>query len=739
MKAKKLWKNIPFMITITVNIFLFAAVIYLMNYVQTLLDSDVKINLTEVVTQNKNVINSKLRLEVTSLVLVADQIADRLSGNDAPDFEAIKNSFLDYSKNRKTNTIFVATQNGRAFFADGSEVDVAGRSYFRLALQGIQNISERTLSRFSGDDIFVISVPLVLNNTIIGTVQKSFLPSEMYKLCAVPLFSAQGSMHIINSRGYILFTSQHDLYNRESDNFFRLLYATDKEAAQKLEEDIKGKISGFMETSIDGKKTFSAYTPIENIYDWHIITSVATNAVSPNANIVIKLFYFILSFVVLFFACSMFYFMSYKNKQHANLERIAFVDPITQGSTYSKFVVDVQAVMHEGKGKQFYIFTFDIENFKYINKLYSFSFGDAILKRLYEGIQARLFAGEYIARIYSDHFVAFLQYADAARLTLLLEAVSEVNGIKIYLAAGLYPITDTSDSINLMVDKANIAARSNKGTSRKHITVYSESFDKQLIKNEQLKRAVEQALVQDEIVPFFQPKVDINTGKLVGAEALARWITKEGKLISPGEFIPVCETTGLIVSVDMTIFEKTLRFIKENLDRNVICAPISVNFSQLHFLDDDFLNTIINKIKEFDVPPQYIELELTESVIFDNHQNISNFITSLHEHGLTVSMDDFGSGYSSLNMLKDIPIDVLKIDRGFLKGTVNSERQRTIFAAVAQMAHNLNIKVVVEGVENEENISLMREYGCTVAQGFYYAKPMDATAFEKIYAAGKVC
>lgn len=739
MTKVKAFRKLIFLLMACINVILFVSVFYLMNYVQQLLDSDAKINLTEIVTQNKDVITSKLMLEVNNLDLIAKQLSERMSKVEDENWESQKSIFLEYAKEQDDSRLCWAKEDGKAVSSAGKEVDISGRNYFRLAMQGRPNISDRAVSRLDGEDIFVISVPLYVQEKIIGSVQKQYTPQEMYEICSVSLFSKQGYMYIINSQGYILISSQQDEYSRESDNYYRMIYLNNPEASKKLETDILNEQAGFMETEIDGKKVFSAYTPIDDIYDWYLISSVATSAVSPNANIVIRLFYFILLAVVIFFAICMIYILFLKNRQHSNLERIAFVDTVTHGDTYTKFILDVQTILKAQPNKQFYIFAFDIDNFKYINNYYGFGFGDNILSNIRNFYAQKLTANERIARVYSDHFVILLENAQEERINTLFQSELQLEDTSVYLSAGLYPISDIKESVNLMVDKANMAAQKIKGLRNKKVEIYSEEFDRQMIRNEHMKRAVEQALIDDEIIPFFQPKVDIGTRELVGAEALARWKTKEGKLVSPGEFIPVCEKTGLIVSIDFAIFEKTLQFIRHNLDKGVHCVPISVNFSRMHLLNKDFLNTLVGKLQEYQVPAKYIELELTESVIFDNSQQIQDFIHQLHDNGLQISMDDFGTGYSSLHMLKDVDIDVLKIDQGFLKDTANSQRQKAIFAAIAQMAEKLDIKVVVEGVETIENVELMKEFRCTIAQGYYYAKPMDKELFGKIYEEGIIC
>lgn len=209
-------------------------------------------------------------------------------------------------------------------------------------------------------------------------------------------------------------------------------------------------------------------------------------------------------------------------------------------------------------------------------------------------------------------------------------------------------------------------------------------------------------------------------------------------MISPGEFIPLCEKTGQIIDVDFMVFNKVLDFLAGNIKKGVPCVPISVNFSRLHLLEKDLISKIVRRLEAKQVPAKYIQVELTESVFFDNMETINEFVEQLHEKGLLVCIDDFGSGYSSLNMLKDIPIDVLKIDKGFLDKTEEFERQSIILSTIVTMAERLNIDLVVEGVETAENVNLMNEIGCNVAQGYYFARPMEEEKFTEVFERGAV-
>lgn len=723
---------------VLINLGLAIAVIFLMRHVENLLNTDVKINLTEIVSQNKDAITSKLMLNVNSLDIIAHKITDSFKNTSPITAQILQNKIDHYARENNTPYLFVVGLNGHVLFKDANMVDVSGRNYFRLATKGVPNISDKILSRISGDDVFVISVPLYFDGEIIGTIQRAHTSEEFHKICSLSLFSSQGYMYIINSDGYIIIHSKHDDCHQKSDNYFRDLFENgNKKRSEQLQSDISKNRNGFLDVVINGIEYFCAYTPIDSVPDWYLITSVPTKIVSSNATTVIQLFYVILFVIVLVFSSSMAYFQWYKNIQRKKLEKIAFVDIVTGGNTLNKFLVDVGTTFEKFPYKQFYILKFDINNFKYINNFYGFSFGDKILSHINTTLGQQISAQECIARISSDHFVILLENADEKRLQAMLDSLA-IDEVDLNFSAGVYAITDSAESINLMIDKASSAAHSIKGKLNQNIVFYSDVFEQQIVQNEQMKRAVRQAILDKEFIAFYQPKVNIHTGAVTGAEALVRWKKPNGTFIYPDQFIPLCEQTGLITDIDMIVYEKVLKLLKEFLDEGVPCVPISVNFSRLHLLNTDFVDAIVKKRVEYGVPAHLIELELTESAIFDNVDSIYTFTNTIHSHGFLVAMDDFGSGYSSLNMLKDIPIDILKIDKAFLSEARDNSRRNIIFSSIVEMAHNLNIKVIVEGVEHLENVELMKECGCATAQGYYFARPMDERSFSVLFRKGSI-
>lgn len=722
------------------NIALLIAVVFYINHAQALLTSDVKITLNEVVTQNKDIITSRIEIDINKINAIADKITDGLKRQNITGHEDIHKALIEYAEQESDPNIFIADEDGLTT-VKGKLLDISARKYFRLALSGVPNISDQTISRLNGEDIFVISVPLKYNNQVIGTIQKYYTAPQMYELFSLSLFSSKAYVYVINKEGYIILHTTHWQCAEKSDNFFRNLYENgNKEASEQIRYDVQNEKGGFLETTdgSDGSNIYSVYTPVYNVHDWYLITSVPTTAISPNGQRVLTLFFFTLSALTFVFTSSIAYFQHYKNQQKAALEKIAFVDPVTEGNTFNKFLVDTELILHNNLDKNFWVLKFDIDNFKYINNFYGFDFGDKILKQISNCITAGLQKNEVMARMSSDNFVVLLADASPERLESMLSFVDATEDVTVYFSAGIYEVRNHQENINLMVDKAGTASQTVKGSLNKKISYYSLEFDKQTQNNEQMKRMVKQAITDRRFYPYYQPKIDIYTGQLVGAEALARMFDKEGNMVCPAQFIPISEKTGLVLDVDMIIFEKVLDFLQKSLQQGVNCVPISINFSRIHLTDAKFIEKIHSKLVAHGVPAHLIEIELTESAIFDNVGAIHEITSKLRERGFLIAMDDFGSGYSSLNMLKDIPIDVLKVDKGFLDEAEDNNRRNIIFSSIADMAKKLNIKIVVEGVEFLENVELMKQCGCTIAQGYYFARPMNEEAFDKIFKDGTI-
>lgn len=379
---------------------------------------------------------------------------------------------------------------------------------------------------------------------------------------------------------------------------------------------------------------------------------------------------------------------------------------------------------------------FDIERFKVINELYGNFMGDRILLLIAEGLQKCLKSKGTYGRLEADHFAVCLpagteelqQVRDQMEKSLASVKIEQ----KINLYYGVYTIEDRGMSVDLMCDRANLALRTVKGNSNRAYAVYNDELHQVVLSEQQLTNSMEEALLQRQFEVYYQPVVDLNTGDVVSAEALVRWNHQEKGMVSPGFFIPFFEHNGFIIKLDAYIREEVCRNMMELRRRGLRNIPVSVNVSRLEFYDPNLCRSIIDLTERYRLEPQMMRLEITESAYTDNPQQLLAAMKELQNYGFQVLMDDFGSGYSSLNMLKDVPVDILKMDMKFLEDQGISGRGPEILASLVRMAKKLGMRTIAEGIETKEQGDFLRSVGCEYGQGYYYARPMPADSFTSL-------
>ena len=385
----------------------------------------------------------------------------------------------------------------------------------------------------------------------------------------------------------------------------------------------------------------------------------------------------------------------------------------------------------------FAIMEIDVNRLNVINELYGVSEGDNVLKYMGTTLE-NVFSGvpfALYARIQADLFVVLCPY-DERRIEEYINEIEEdfekysrMLNIDILLSFGIYECTDRDAEIQILRDRAKMALKSVKGNYVVHTAYYNESMHEKMANEQMVVMNMSSALKNREFVTYFQPKHSLDDGRVVGAEALVRWNSPEKGMISPGVFIPIFEENGFITKLDRYVWEDTCRFIKEQLDAGRKLEPISVNVSRINLYKPEFVKTLKDLVDKYDIPTRLLELEFTESAYVDNPQLMLQIMNELQDYGFKVEMDDFGSGYSSLNMLKDVDVDVLKIDMKFLSKTDNADKAVTIMSSIIRMAKWLGIPSIVEGVETQEQIDYLKSIGCTMVQGYYFSRPLPEKDF----------
>ena len=403
---------------------------------------------------------------------------------------------------------------------------------------------------------------------------------------------------------------------------------------------------------------------------------------------------------------------------------------------YSKqyFYQQAGEVLLRNPDQQYDIICSDIENFKLINDVFGVKAGDSLLRGIGNAYAERLKGIGICGRLNSDQFVCLLKHRDDYTDDMFIEASGLMNGLldihNIVMKWGIYNVEDRSVPIEQICDRALLAARSIKGQYGKYFAIYDDTLRNQLLREQAITDSMESALSQNQFLVYLQPKYRIKDEALVGAEALVRWNHPFWGFLSPAEFIPLFEKNGFITRLDRFVWEKACAVLHDWDERGYYPMSVSVNVSRADIYNEDLADTLVKIIEKYDLDPSRLHLEITESAYTENPKQIIDTVTTLRELGFVIEMDDFGSGYSSLNMLNDMPIDILKLDMKFIRSEMAKPKSQGILQFIINLARWMNLSVVAEGVETKAQLLRLTEIGCDYVQGYYFAKPMPCQEFE---------
>ena len=426
--------------------------------------------------------------------------------------------------------------------------------------------------------------------------------------------------------------------------------------------------------------------------------------------------------------------------------RLAEIDTLTGGRTKRRYFIDSEKVVRKSNPDNWAVIVFDIDKFKFINDRLGYEEGNRMLERLYKTISDHLEPYEIYARISDDNFACTVKNGSDSdlenRLNNIFAEFDRRNSLfvsyPVLFSAGVCRLGQCVDrydmvDFNVAIDRCNIAKKTIKGRHSNAIAFYDGKMHDNALREKDFENVMPTALKEHEFMCYIQPKYGTNSRHIEGGEALIRWNSKEFGFVFPDQFIPISEKNGFVVELDFFILEEVCKAMRRWIDKGITPVVISVNQSRMHLNNDDYIWRLREIVDKYGIPYEYIELELTESVFTENADLMLKIMQKLHDIGFKLSIDDFGSGYSSLNMLKDIPADVVKIDREFFNGTVNSQKGRAVISTVVDLAKNLDMQVISEGVETVEQVDFLQDIECHMVQGYFFAKPMPIKEFEELW------
>lgn len=419
------------------------------------------------------------------------------------------------------------------------------------------------------------------------------------------------------------------------------------------------------------------------------------------------------------------------------IHTLLYQDEITGGGSYKKFLEEAQKICR--KDDRWLILYMNISSFKYINDVFGYEQGNEVL------CEVNNFLGKYLeeaayARIYADRFVARIHYRDRENARkLILEKLEEFEEIchkkypafNIWLKVGAYAL-QKEENIQKAVNFANYAVDEIQRTSKSEYVFYDETMHDRVLTQKEIERDMREAMENQEFEAFYQPKYNVDTKQLIGAEALVRWRHPVKGLLSPGIFIPIFEKNHYIIQVDFYIFECVCQFLQKLMQEEKELFPISSNFSRLHLSQSNFVERLVKLADKYQVPTNYLEIEITETVATEDFDLLITTVKQLKDNGFMVSIDDFGSGYTSIQLLYKLPIDVLKFDKTFVDNENASELETELVDSIITVSNKNGIQIICEGVETLEQEEFVRKHNCIFVQGFLYSRPVPEKDFSKL-------
>lgn len=444
--------------------------------------------------------------------------------------------------------------------------------------------------------------------------------------------------------------------------------------------------------------------------------------------------------------------MEQMQTDNSSNEMAGMKDSLTGLDRYEVFLTKLQEAIDGIGDRRVVIIYTDIKHFKYINDTYGYQVGDALLR---DFVQAMNEDNENMigcSRVYSDNFIAanympkgvtneeFKDFIQAVNMEWETKFRDKYLNSRLQFCTGLSVVDKESRSMDAetAVSNANLARKVAKELEQDCCVLFDHSMMEGIKREVEITSYVPKAIASHEFKVYYQPKIETESLKLIGAEALVRWQKPDGSFVYPDQFIPFVERSGQIVEVDYYVYREVFKFLADRIAAGKNVVPVSLNVSRVHLSKMSILGYVKDLFEEYKISPELIEFELTESIYLDNTERALELIEGLHNLGTKVSMDDFGSGYSSLNLLSRLPIDVIKLDKVFLKDDSLQENDKIIISCMVDMAKRLSITSLCEGVETVEQSDYLKEIGCQIQQGYYFSKPIPQEQFEHIMDQGKV-
>lgn len=597
---------------------------------------------------------------------------------------------------------------------------------------------------YLGGQEIIYTAPVTINKEIKEVVVGIRNKEKMQEMIAAKSFSGNSLSCIIDSGGNVI------LSPTDVETFMQLddIFKNDRDSKvvddiYEMKADLKRGKNGILEfTSIKQEELYLSYNPL-NINDWFLLTLIPADIISEGLDRYVFRSFLILGFVAV--ACFVLLLNVYRlfHESRKRLERFAFMDEVTGGMNQAALRLKFLEIGPDIALSDYYLVQLNVKGFKLINERYGSEEADGILRYIYQVLDRNIdrHKNEFAARSGSDHFTLCLKESRREDIQMRLDKMfadihafedTDIPRCELIFQQGACMLNDQLQDITILQDRARLAYQYAEPGTENVCAFYSGDIAKQVKQEQELNDLFQDSITNHDFQVYLQPKAGLESGRIEGAEALVRWNHPKKGVIFPSDFIPLFEKSGKICQLDLYMFEEVCKLLKRWTEEGKNTVPVSVNLSRLHFQGSQCLETFIEMADKYGIAHEMIEFELTESIFFDDGQisRVKNVIRQMHEHGFSCSLDDFGSGFSSLGLLKEFDVDVIKLDRLFFLD-MSSDKAKAVIACLLELAKRLHVKTVAEGIEEPAQLEYLRSLHCDMVQGYVISRPLPVEEFEK--------
>lgn len=650
----------------------------------------------------------------------------------------VESFLLQQSQNNSFIALGLITQDEKVFLSQTQALPKELTQYIlRCTLEEGAYLSGQQPAPEDEGEMVIQAVTLHRGNAKIG-VLFALIPDDRYEnLLKLPVFNGEGFSFIIRrSDGAVMLEGRNVAFTNVYDVLQNTGFASLKQAREVRQKIMEGAFA-FAQYKFAKTRRF-LYGLKLDVNDWYLLAELPTASVETQARKFTWMSVGLFAFIFVIFSVFIAFILRLREYSNRQLFTTAFVDPLTGADNLNRMSQIFEEHLN-ALDRMASVVIFDITKFKVINDMYGYERGNQVLQRIAQLLREEMLPHECFCRSAADNFVMLLSYQDRPQFhTRLNHLAAQIRRdctaadacVMLDVAFGVYEVTEHIP-FYIMMDRAHLALEKAKKSVNDKVQFYDEQDRRRILTERQVENSMEAALQHEEFCVYLQPKVDFKTGKMTEAEALVRWITPEKGVIAPDDFVPVFERNGFILKLDMYILEQVVKLQTKWRKEGRPPVPVAVNFSRRHLNDSLYITQMTRLVDRYQVPHHLIEVELTESLILDNVELAQNVIRGLHQKDFSVVMDDFGSGYSSLNVLKELQFDGIKLDKEFLNGFDNTQAAKQVIIGAVEMIKKLGVKVIAEGVESSSQVEFFRTIGCDLGQGYYFDKPLPVPDFEK--------